>query len=155
LKCTGDQERIQVEYRVTILIAEDNASLARSIARCLRQSGFEAEIAGTAAATSLALHNDNVSALCLDLQLPDGDGLDLLENVVRPLHPCLPVVIVTGHGTHVDRMRAEMSGALAFLIKPFQLSELKSILECALCDSAPADMVVGEQAIIGQCGRRS
>ena len=117
---------------MTILIAEDNASLAKSIARCLRQSGYETEIVGTVSAASVALVSDHVTALCLDIQLPDGDGLDILEKSVRPQHPNLPVVIVTGHGTDIDRRRAEKSGALAFLIKPFPLADLRTIFERAL-----------------------
>lgn len=119
---------------VTILIAEDNIILAKSISRCLRQSGYTTQTATSAAATRKALECSTISALCLDLQLPDGNGLDILDLCVRPTRKDMPVVIITGSGSESDRGRAERSGVLAFLIKPFALAELKSILDGALGD---------------------
>jgi DNA-binding response OmpR family regulator len=113
---------------VTILIAEDNAILARSIARRLAQCGVASEVVGSVAALRRVIHQQQISALCLDLQLPDGDGLDALETVVRPLRAALRVVVVTGTGTDEDRRRALRNGAVGFLIKPFPLQELMDLL---------------------------
>lgn len=124
---------------MTILIAEDNTILAKSISRYLQQSGYATSLASSAVATRKALEFNGVSALCLDIQFPDGNGLDILETHVRPLHKNIPVVIITGSGSDADRQRAERSGVLAFLIKPFALAELKSIFADALGDARKPD----------------
>ncbi len=138
-----------MDERVTILIAEDNTILAKSISRCLQQSGYATCMATSALATRKVLERNAVSALCLDLQFPDGNGLDILETYVRPLCKNIPVVIITGSGSEADRQRAERSGVLAFLIKPFALAELKSIFDDALGNTCkPADQISSRRAVI-------
>jgi two-component system, OmpR family, response regulator len=117
---------------VTILVVEDNATLARSISRCLHQLGYHAKLVSTLTAARRVLRDEPVAAVCLDLQLPDGSGLDLLEHDLRPTRPDMPAVIITGAGSDADRARAAHFGVLAFLIKPFALSELASIFDLAL-----------------------
>lgn len=119
----------EVSQILTILIAEDNAILAKSIARRLRQLGIATEIVPSAAAFSKTYAKHRFDAICLDLQLPDGSGLDLLEFGIRANHDDVPVLLITGTGTAEDRARAERHGAVGFLIKPFALSSLTQILE--------------------------
>ncbi len=113
---------------MTILIAEDNTILAKSIARRLRQIGFAVETVATARAFRKVYAARNYEALCLDLQLPDGNGLELLDQV-RAARDDVPAVIITGTGTEEDRARAERNGVAGFFIKPFPLSALMQIFE--------------------------
>jgi DNA-binding response OmpR family regulator len=130
---------------VTILVVEDNEILARSISRCLCRLGHQAQSVTTLAAARRVLREQKVKAICLDLQLPDGSGLDLLEHDLRPACPVMPAVIVTGAGSDADRARAARHGALAFLTKPFALSELGSILDGALnSGTRPTVKIEGE-----------
>ncbi len=62
-----------------ILIIEDSASLALGFAAQLEEAGYEVALAATLAEARDALANTRFSAALLDLQLPDGDGLSLLE----------------------------------------------------------------------------
>ena len=62
-----------------ILIIEDSASLALGFAAQLEEAGDEVALAATLAEARVALANTRFSAALLDLQLPDGDGLSLLE----------------------------------------------------------------------------
>jgi DNA-binding response OmpR family regulator len=117
---------------LTILIVEDNATLAKSIARRLRQLGTAAEIVPSAAEFGKSYSKHRFDAICLDLQLPDGNGLDLLEFGIRANCDDVPVLLITGTGTDADRARAERHGAIGFLIKPFALSTLTEILECCI-----------------------
>jgi DNA-binding response OmpR family regulator len=124
---------------MTILIAEDNAVLAKNIVKCLCRCGYEAVSVGTAAAARRILAGTPVSALCLDLQLPDGNGMSIIEDREGFFTPNLPVVVMTGTGTEEDRRRAEACGARAFLMKPFALDELKAVLAEALGTPKPRD----------------
>ncbi len=114
---------------LTILIAEDNAILAKSIARRLRQIGYIVETVPNAAAFHHSYSKMRYSAICLDLQLPDGNGLDLLEFYIRANRDNVPVIVITGTGTDLDRDRAKRNEAAGFLIKPFAISDLILILE--------------------------
>jgi DNA-binding response OmpR family regulator len=117
---------------VTILIAEDNLSLSKSISRCLRLRGYQTKAVASAAETHAAVRTQSFDALCLDLQLPGGSGLEILETSLTWKCPRTPVILMSGTGTEVDRKRGELAGARAFLTKPFALTELVGVLETAL-----------------------
>jgi DNA-binding response OmpR family regulator len=89
---------------LTILIAEDNFILAKSISRRLRQIGYVTEIVSSVQEFKSVYTAKRYEALCLDLQLPDGNGLDLLEFSIRGKGDTAPVVIMTGAGTETDRL---------------------------------------------------
>jgi DNA-binding response OmpR family regulator len=114
---------------LTILIAEDNLILGKSIARRLLQIGYFCEIVATGKAFRVAYGKKRYEAICLDLQLPDVSGLDILEHHIRANHDNVPTIIITGTGTDDDRVRAERNGAVGFLIKPFALIALTQIIE--------------------------
>ncbi|HBP66270.1 MAG TPA: sigma-54-dependent Fis family transcriptional regulator, partial [Desulfosporosinus sp.] len=72
-----------------------------------------------------------LSAVLLDLRLPDGDGLDVLKSM-KKLQPDLQVIMLTGHGTIESAIDAMKNGAFDYLTKPCNLSELEVILEKAV-----------------------
>jgi DNA-binding NtrC family response regulator len=79
-----------------------------------------------------------VDALCLDINLPDGNGLDMLEEV-RRIDLDLPVIVISGVPTAQIKARAAALGAQMFLEKPFALSELKRILrQCLGLEEIPS-----------------
>lgn len=114
---------------MTILIAEDNVILAKSIARRLRQVGFVVETVPSVADFYHSYVQNRYELICLDLQLPDGNGLDILDYSIRANRDNVPVIVMTGTGTDEDRARAERNAAAAFLIKPFALATLLQIVE--------------------------
>jgi DNA-binding response OmpR family regulator len=80
-----------------ILVVDDDREFAESIAARCRGLGFEVETACTplAAITSMVAHRPDL--LCLDVNLPTGNGLDLCEYLVRDsAEPQLPVIVLTG-----------------------------------------------------------
>lgn len=123
---------VSMGYVMTVLIAEDNVVLAKNIAKCLNRSGYKTIAVATVAAAQEILADTCLSALCLDVQLADGNSLSVIENRAAFFTPNLPVVIMTGTGTAEDKRRAEACGAKAFLMKPFPLEDLTAILADAL-----------------------
>jgi len=80
-----------------ILVVDDDREFAESIAMRCRDLGFEVETASTplAAVASMVTHPPDL--LCLDVNLPTGNGLDLCEYLVRDSRaPQLPVIVLTG-----------------------------------------------------------
>lgn len=110
-----------------ILLVEDDALLADGQAAGLRLGGHEVRVAGSAAAALAALREGLPDLLLLDLGLPDGDGLALLDTV-RELSPDLLVIILTARDGLRDRVRGLDAGADDYLIKPVALAELEARL---------------------------
>ncbi|HEY8581356.1 MAG TPA: response regulator transcription factor [Capillimicrobium sp.] len=122
----------------SILIVEDEASIAEPLARLLEREGFAATIAATAAdGLRLALEGA-CDLVLLDLALPDGDGRD----VCRALRAesALPVIMLTARGTEVDRVVGLELGADDYVVKPFSAMEVVARIRAVLrrAGDAPA-----------------
>ena len=111
----------------TILIVDDEPTLANNLARMLRRAGFASRVAGDGQGAADALRLESVEFMCLDIRLPDCDGLELLERL-RPHYPDLPVVVMTAHHQETDLGRARNLGVVATFSKPFALAELRDLI---------------------------
>jgi ActR/RegA family two-component response regulator len=115
----------------TLLIVEDEAVLARNLAKLFTRDGFEVYHAtGVAEAQRIASATPADVAL-LDLRLPDGTGLDLLDTLLAA-DPELPVIMMTAFGTVADAVEAMQRGARDYVQKPFELDEIQLKVERAL-----------------------
>ena len=114
-----------------VLLIEDDAPLARGIAAALKQSGYEVDIAATAANASQLAHTIAFNAAILDLGLADRDGLELLQDLRRGAVP-FPVLILSARDGLNDRIRGLDTGADDYLVKPFALGELEARLRALL-----------------------
>ena len=110
-----------------ILVVDDEAGLLKNIEKSLKRNGFNVLIAQDGDGARRAFHENEIDCLCLDINLPDIDGLDLLEELRRN-RPGVPAIMMSGSVTHEMKLRAEEKEVLGFLFKPFPLSELTGIL---------------------------
>jgi two-component system KDP operon response regulator KdpE len=107
-----------------ILVVEDEADLAVTCARLLRRRGWQVETADTRSGALGALARRPVLAI-VDRQLPDGDGLDVLQ---AALAAGTPVIMVSGFAWAETRRLALDTGAAAFLGKPFSTQALLDLV---------------------------
>jgi len=118
-----------------ILVVEDDASIRRGIADALRFDGYEP----LEAADHDSGLREAVRAPCdlmlLDLVLPGGDGLHILEQA-RLARPTLPVIVLTARGAEDDRVAGLKLGADDYVVKPFSVRELLARVEAVLRRSA-------------------
>jgi two-component system nitrogen regulation response regulator NtrX len=113
-----------------ILIVDDEPSVLLEISSSLR-SQYDVLTAPTAEAAERTLAVERVDLMLTDVKLPGKDGLQLLESV-KAANSDLPVVIMSGHGTIEDAVRAIRLGAADFLEKPFGPDRLLLTVERAL-----------------------
>jgi len=115
----------------TLLVVDDERTLRFSIGEWARDEGYSPlEAASGREALELARERA-VDAVVLDLKLADEDGLRVLREL-RDNDPSLPVVMLTGHGTVEQAVRAIQLGAYDFMLKPPDLAHLGLVLERAL-----------------------
>jgi len=108
----------------TLLIVEDEAVLARNLAKLFTRQGFEVHHAAATADAQRIMAATPADVVLLDLRLPDGSGLDLLDTLLAA-DPDLPVVMMTAFGTVTDAVRAMQRGARDYVQKPFELDEIE------------------------------
>jgi two-component system response regulator AtoC len=115
----------------TLLIVEDEAVLARNLAKLFTREGFEVcHATGVAEAQRIA-STTPADVVLLDLRLPDGGGLEVLDSLLAA-DPELPVIMMTAFGTVVDAVEAMQRGARDYVQKPFELNEILLKVERAL-----------------------
>ena len=110
-----------------LLIVEDNEQIRMLYRRQLILAGYEVTCAATLAEAREAAGGRRFGAVLLDLNLPDGSGLDCVEEL-RQANPPAAIVVMTGHGDIPMAVEAMRRGADNFLTKPVDLEALKVFL---------------------------
>ena len=101
----------------TVLIVDDERTLARAIKAFLTESGYEAEVAGDAEQALRLLETMRPDVVFTDVRLPGMDGIELLRRI-REFDAAIPVIIMTAHGTIEGAVEAVKLGAFDYLKKP-------------------------------------
>ncbi|HEY1811129.1 MAG TPA: response regulator transcription factor [Kofleriaceae bacterium] len=106
-----------------IIVVEDNAQLASTLAQGLGEDGYETEIVDTAAkAIARGLKRD-LDLMILDLGLPDRDGIEVLKEL-RAARVQVPILVLTARDAVESRVAALDHGADDYVVKPFAFAEL-------------------------------
>src|SRR3954466_1790234 len=112
-----------------ILIAEDDAAIAESVAYALEAEGFGVDIVGDGEAAANA-GVDGYDVLILDLMLPKLSGVEVCRRVRE--RSVVPIVMLTARTAEVDRVLGLEAGADDYVAKPFSMAELISRVRAIL-----------------------
>ena len=122
-----------------ILVVEDDAGIAAGLQANLQQRGYAVDWCETLAHAWAALQAEAFDAVLLDLGLPDGDGGSLLQRLRQASaasgklpHPDTPVLIMTAREEVQHRIAGLNLGADDYLVKPFDVDELKARIRALL-----------------------
>ena len=114
-----------------ILIIDDERPILMTLEALLGRHGYHPEVAATASTGMRLLQSKPPALVLLDLQLPDADGLQMLEQI-KVDHPDTQVIILTAHDSLNNAIESIKRGAYHFISKPYAPEELLSLVEKAL-----------------------
>jgi DNA-binding NtrC family response regulator len=114
-----------------ILIIDDERPILLTLEALLGRRGYQPQTAATAAYGLRVLKDSSPALVLLDLQLPDADGLEMLERI-KSEHPETQVIILTAHDSLSNAIESIKRGAYHFISKPYAPEELLSLVEKAL-----------------------
>ncbi len=115
---------------ISILIVDDEENARHNISDFLTARGYDVSGVATLSAATECVRLGNADIVLLDVNLPDGYGPDLLEEITYlPLRP--PVIVITAYGDVEMAVAAMKGGAHDFLQKPIQFSQLEKSIERA------------------------
>jgi two-component system, NtrC family, response regulator PilR len=114
-----------------ILIVDDEQSMRDFLAILLKKEGLEVVTAGSRAEAADALRRSAVDMVLTDVRLPDGDGLEILRHV-KAASPETAVIVMTAYGTAETAVLARKLGAEAYVLKPFDVDEVRIVIRDAL-----------------------
>jgi DNA-binding response OmpR family regulator len=106
-----------------ILIVEDDLDLGLAMQRALKADGLSSEWVRRVGDVPVQLDLSSYDCILVDLSLPDGDGMDLLQRW-RNARLAVPVIIITARAMLEDRLAGLDGGADDFIVKPFATAEL-------------------------------
>jgi two-component system KDP operon response regulator KdpE len=116
--------------RPRILVVDDEPQIVRALKVVLREAGFDAFAAETAAEALDAAAVRPPEAAIVDLVLPDGDGIDLTRRLREWSE--MPILVLSAVGEESQKVRALEAGADDYVTKPFGTRELIARLQAAL-----------------------
>ena len=119
-----------------ILLLEDDAALGQGIWYALENDGVQVELCTALAQAQGILPGRDFDLLILDVNLPDGSGLDLLRDV-RRRHSRVPVILLTANDLETDIVVGLESGADDYITKPFSLAVLRARVNAQLRRGTP------------------
>jgi CheY-like chemotaxis protein len=111
-----------------ILVIDDDARDRELLAAVLHERGYEVILAESGGTGLMLCHRQHPDAVVLDLRMPEIDGRSVLLQL-RTLHPSVPVVVFSGHGTEQVEQEVLDDGATAFIQKKFSLDQLGLALQ--------------------------
>lgn len=116
--------------RPRILIVDDESAIRESLLEILEEEGYEG-ISAESAATARPLFSTGLDLILLDIKLGADNGILLLREI-KSLHPFLPVIMISGHGTVALTAEAFKLGAHEFMEKPLRLMQVRACIRNAL-----------------------
>jgi two-component system KDP operon response regulator KdpE len=113
-----------------VLVVEDDREIRALIQSSLSVEGFEVQTAVSLSEASALVRHSPPDVIVLDLGLPDGDGVELVQEV-RKRHT-LPIIVVSARHQEAQKIRLLDAGADDYLTKPFSVAELLARIRVAL-----------------------
>ena len=114
-----------------ILVIDDEQNIRKMLTRVLSPEGFIVKEADNGLEALKRLQEENYSLVLLDLKMPGLNGIEILKKI-RENDLNLPVIMMSAYGSIPEAVEAMKLGALDYLIKPFDIEELKIIINRAI-----------------------
>ena len=120
----------------TILIADDDRSIRTVLTQALGRAGYQVRSSSNAAGLWRWVEEGEGDLVITDVVMPDENGLDLIPRIKR-VRPDLRIIVMSAQSTLMTAVKAAQRGAFEYLPKPFDLTELLSVVGRAL--AAPSE----------------
>src|ERR1700677_4682026 len=128
-----------------VLVVDDEPDICELLSITLQRMELNPRTANNLAAAQRLLKTEPFDLCLTDMQLPDGDGLELVE-WMQQYTPTVPVAVITAHGNMETAVRALKVGAFDFVSKPLDLAGLRKLVAAAIKLSGTND---GDTSVFG------
>jgi two-component system response regulator PilR (NtrC family) len=128
-----------------VLVIDDEPDLCELLSITLKRMDLNPRTAGTVADAQRLLKAERFDLCLTDMQLPDGDGLELVR-WIQHYSPSVPVAVITAYGSMETAVRALKEGAFDFVSKPLELAGLRKLVASAI---KLADTHDGDTRVLG------
>jgi len=130
----GDDEEMTNSPVAKILVADDEPVVRHLLAQSLGGQGFEVLLAETGSAAFALVKKNPPSLVLTDINMPDGDGVQLVQWLSESEHKDIPVILMTGD---LDQIESKSLTGAIILRKPFRRREVVELINSVLGRSTP------------------
>ncbi len=131
----GEERTVMASGAQTVLVVEDEASIASFVSLYLKNAGYDVRAVTTGTAALAQVAAETPALIILDLMLPDLDGIEICRRVRKTSD--VPILMLTARDEDVDKIIGLEVGADDYLTKPFNPRELVARVKSVLRRSAP------------------
>jgi CheY-like chemotaxis protein len=117
--------------KLLVLIVDDDPTIRSTLAEAVRAWGYRTLETSTIAETMTLIDRERPNAVLLDVKLPDGSGIEVLDELHRRL-PRLVIIMITGYVTPRDAFEAGVRHAYGYVTKPIDQAQVRKLLDEAL-----------------------
>jgi DNA-binding response OmpR family regulator len=118
--------------RGSVLVVDDEPTIAEVVARYLRRAGYETRVAEDGTAALAATRERRPDLVVLDIMLPGIDGLEVMRRLHAGPRPVPAIILLTARGEESDRITGLSLGADDYVVKPFSPGELVARVDAVL-----------------------
>src|SRR5271165_1397503 len=119
--------------RGNVLIADDDAAIRTVVNQALARAGYSARATSNAATLWNWISQGDGDVVITDVIMPDENAFDLIPRI-KKLRPDLPIIVMSAQNTLMTALSAAEKGAFEYLPKPFDLSQIVSVVGRALAE---------------------
>ncbi|OGS06508.1 MAG: hypothetical protein A2270_07430 [Elusimicrobia bacterium RIFOXYA12_FULL_51_18] len=120
-----------MNHKAKILIVDDDAQISEMISEALMSKGYEISDAFDGKQAVAKVSAEKFDLVVMDIQMPVMDGITAMGEI-KKIDPAIEVIIATGHGTMGTAVQSMRKGAFDYIHKPFEITELFTVVEKAL-----------------------
>lgn len=124
--------QMQSGSRGSVLVVDDEPTIAEVVTRYLERAGYEATIAADGAEAIASATEHRPDLIVLDLMLPRIGGLEVMRRLREQEHNPVPIILLTAKGEESDRIVGLRLGADDYVVKPFSPAELVARVDAVL-----------------------
>src|SRR5581483_8605259 len=130
---------MEANARGSVLVVDDEPTIAEIVARYLERAGYRTRVAGDGASAIQSAAADRPDLVVLDLMLPGVDGLEVMRRLREQTPERVAVILLTARGEESDRVIGLRLGADDYVVKPFSPAELVARVDAVLrrVDTSP------------------
>ena len=133
----------------TILVADDDRTIRAVLTQALTRAGCKVRATGSVETLWRWIDEGDGDVVISDVNLPDGDGLEMLPAIKRKRND-LPVIIISAQNTVITAIKASELGAYDYLPKPFDLKKLLSKVNKALSNQGSNNNIIQQDGAVDQ-----
>lgn len=126
----SNQFNNQSNKRPALLIIDDEPIAIKNLSHLFTKEGYQVTARSTGSGGFKVLEDQSFDVVITDLKMDKVDGMGILKKA-QTVDPDLPVIMLTGHGSYDSVVQAMKMGAYHYLIKPYQLDEVREIVKNA------------------------